>query len=94
VLVDGVPVLSCLALASIAKAARSKQWKGWRTAKLHPLQAAFADLGGAQCGYCRASDDGKGSARKIESRPREDQGSRNLCRCGYQQIESMGKALE
>src|SRR5580658_9239715 len=41
VLVDGRPVLSCLALGIAAEGH-----------KLHPLQAAFADLGAAQCGYC------------------------------------------
>jgi carbon-monoxide dehydrogenase small subunit len=47
------PILSCLALA-VAYAGRSIQTVEGMAGGggLHPLQAAFADLGAAQCGYC------------------------------------------
>ena len=53
VLVDGKPVLSCLALAAEMKGKRIETVEGMTDGNvLHPLQAAFADLGSAQCGYC------------------------------------------
>src|SRR5207245_351171 len=53
VLVEGVPVLSCLALALDFEGRAIETVEGLASnGKLHPLQAAFADLGGAQCGYC------------------------------------------
>src|SRR5688572_1799893 len=53
VLVDGEPQLSCLLLAveCAGRAVDTVEGLG-RGAELHPLQAAFADLGAAQCGYC------------------------------------------
>ena len=79
---------------SSAKARRIETIEGLAAgAELHPLQAAFADLGGSQCGYCTPGhdDDGEGPARQ-GSECRAASGSRrrlsgNLCRCtGYQQI--------
>src|ERR1700704_1728782 len=53
VLIDGSPVLSCLALGLECEGRAIETVEGLaRGAELHPLQAAFADLGGAQCGYC------------------------------------------
>ena len=53
VLVEGVPVLSCLALALDFEGRAIETVEGLANGgKLHPLQEAFADLGGAQCGYC------------------------------------------
>jgi carbon-monoxide dehydrogenase small subunit len=53
VLVDGKPVLSCLMLALEAEGARVTTVEGMAAGpELHPLQAAFADYGAAQCGYC------------------------------------------
>ena len=53
VLVDGTPVLSCLALAIAHREQRIDTVEGMaRGATLHPLQDAFAELGAAQCGYC------------------------------------------
>src|ERR1700686_1621177 len=53
VLVDGRPVLSCLALGVAAEGHEVATVEGMADGnKLHPLQAAFADLGAAQCGYC------------------------------------------
>jgi aerobic-type carbon monoxide dehydrogenase small subunit (CoxS/CutS family) len=53
VLVDGRPVLSCLVLAAEAEGAAIETVEGMQLGnELHPLQAAFADLGAAQCGYC------------------------------------------
>src|SRR5437763_14803594 len=53
VLLDGKPVLSCLALGLECEGARIATVEGLaRGPALSPLQAAFADLGAAQCGYC------------------------------------------
>src|SRR2546423_14894874 len=51
VLIDGVPQLSCLVLAAECEARAVETVEGLsRGAELHPLQAAFADLGAAQSG--------------------------------------------
>src|SRR4249919_2542178 len=57
VLVDGEPQLSCLVLALECGGRSIETVEGmaesWKSGtQLHPLQAAFADLGAAQCGYC------------------------------------------
>src|SRR5215469_17850360 len=53
VLVDGQPVLSCLVLGAAIEGHEIATVEGMAYGtKLHPLQAAFADLGAAQCGYC------------------------------------------
>jgi aerobic-type carbon monoxide dehydrogenase small subunit (CoxS/CutS family) len=53
VLVDGQPVLSCLALAAEMAGRAIETIEGLQQGnELHPLQSAFADLGAAQCGYC------------------------------------------
>jgi len=53
VLVDGLPVLSCLALPVELQGHEIKTVEGMATnGRLHPLQQAFAELGAAQCGYC------------------------------------------
>ena len=93
VLVDGVPVLSCLALALDCEGRSIETVEGLaRGSKLHPLQAAFADLGGAQCGYCTPGIlmTAKALLEKDPNPGRErirEAISGNLCRCtGYQQI--------
>ena len=53
VLVGGRPMLSCLLLGLEAEGAEVRTVEGMADGpRLHPLQAAFADLGAAQCGYC------------------------------------------
>ena len=53
VLVDGEPVLSCLALPVEMQGREIKTVEGMADgSRLHPLQQAFAELGAAQCGYC------------------------------------------
>ena len=53
VLVDGLPVLSCLALPVELQGREIKTVEGMaENGHLHPLQQAFAELGAAQCGYC------------------------------------------
>src|SRR5512144_3152946 len=53
VLVDGEPVLSCLALPVEMQGRDIKTVEGMADgSRLHPLQQAFAELGAAQCGYC------------------------------------------
>ena len=93
VLVDGRPVLSCLALAVEAEGRAIETVEGLQAGnRLHPLQAAFADLGAAQCGYCtpgflvtaKALLDANPNPTRDEIR---EALSGCLCRCtGYQQI--------
>ena len=93
VLIDGEPKLSCLVLALECEGKAIETVEGLaRGAQLHPLQAAFADLGGAQCGYCTPGILMTAKAllerEKNPSRARIKEAiSGNLCRCtGYQQI--------
>ncbi|MGH8741675.1 MAG: (2Fe-2S)-binding protein [Burkholderiales bacterium] len=93
VLVDGEPQLSCLVLAVECAGRSIDTVEGLgRGAELHPLQAAFADLGAAQCGYCTPGIlmTAKALLEREPSPSRErikEAISGNLCRCtGYQQI--------
>jgi carbon-monoxide dehydrogenase small subunit len=53
VLIDGQPVLSCLALPIELQGQKITTIEGLAVGnQLHPLQEAFADLGAAQCGFC------------------------------------------
>ena len=53
VLIDGRPVLSCLALGVAAEGHDVTTVEGMQEGtELHPLQQTFAELGAAQCGYC------------------------------------------
>jgi len=100
VLVDGVPVLSCLELAVQCEGRDIQTVEGLaQGTELHPLQAAFADLGGSQCGYCTSGMlmTAKALLDKEPAPSRErikEAISGNLCRCtGYNQIwESIEEA--
>jgi aerobic-type carbon monoxide dehydrogenase small subunit (CoxS/CutS family) len=105
VLVDGEPQLSCLLLALDCAGRKVETVEGLaRGAELHPLQAAFADLGAAQCGYCTPGllMTAKALLEREPNPSRErirEAVSGNLCRCtGYQQIfeaiEEAAKRLE
>src|SRR5712671_4987497 len=53
VLVDGRRVLSCMSLAVMQQGKRIRTIEGLeRDGKLHPLQAAFVEYDGFQCGFC------------------------------------------
>ncbi|MCC6611067.1 MAG: (2Fe-2S)-binding protein [Burkholderiales bacterium] len=93
VLLDGQPVLSCLTLALECEGRAVETIEGLaRGTELHPLQVAFADHGGSQCGYCTPgvimTAKGLLDAEPNPSRERIKEAlSGNLCRCtGYQQI--------
>jgi carbon-monoxide dehydrogenase small subunit len=102
VLLDGEPVLSCLELALECEGRHVETVEGLQQgSELHPLQAAFADLGGAQCGYCTPGIlmTAKALLEKEPNPSRErirEAISGNLCRCtGYQQItESIEEAAK
>ena len=93
VLIDGEPQLSCLVLGADCEGRAIDTVEGLaQGAELHPLQAAFADLGAAQCGYCTPGIlmTAKALLEKEPAPSRErikEAISGNLCRCtGYQQI--------
>ncbi|MGD2113779.1 MAG: (2Fe-2S)-binding protein [Acidobacteriota bacterium] len=93
VLVDGRPVLSCLVLAAEMDGRAIETVEGLQQDnRLHPLQAAFADLGAAQCGYCTPGIlmAAKALLGKNSSPTREEIQEAlagNLCRCtGYWKI--------
>lgn len=53
VLINGQPALSCLTLPIEVQGQEITTIEGLaENGQLHPLQAAFADLGAAQCGFC------------------------------------------
>lgn len=101
VLVDGVPSLSCVALAASYQSCEITTVEGLgRPGVLDPIQEGYAEMGGAQCGYCtpgfmiatKALLDRQPNPTMDEIR---EALSGNLCRCtGYMQIyESVKYAL-
>jgi len=93
VLLDGEPVLSCLVLALECEGRSVETVEGLASGtKLHPLQAAFADCGGSQCGYCTPGMLMTAKAlldhEPNPSRERIKEAiAGNICRCtGYNQI--------
>jgi len=93
VLVDGRPVLSCLVLAAEMAGREIETVEGLQLGNdLHPLQATFADLGAAQCGYCTPGILMTAKALLAENpEPTAPEISAalagNLCRCtGYHKI--------
>jgi aerobic-type carbon monoxide dehydrogenase small subunit (CoxS/CutS family) len=101
VILDGEPVLSCLVLGLACDGKDVITIEGIAAnGELHPLQEAFAKLGGSQCGYCTPGM--IITAKALLDRtahPTHDQIrealSGNLCRCtGYLQIfDSMEAAI-
>lgn len=93
VLFNGKPVKSCTVLAVQADGAEVRTVEGLaQNGKLHPVQEAFHEKHGLQCGYCTPGMM-MTSVALLERNPRptEDeirQGiSGNLCRCtGYTNI--------
>jgi len=102
VLVDGIPMLSCVTIASCYQEREITTVEGIApTGELEPVQQGFAESGGAQCGYCtpgfliatKALLDRNPNPPLEEIR---DALSSNLCRCtGYMQIyEAVKLAIE
>jgi carbon-monoxide dehydrogenase small subunit len=93
VLVDGRPVLSCLVMTAEMEGKSIETVEGLAEGnELHPLQAALADLGAAQCGYCTPGILMAAKALLAE-RPDAERAdieqalAGNLCRCtGYHKI--------
>ncbi|MEO0603534.1 MAG: (2Fe-2S)-binding protein [Myxococcota bacterium] len=91
--VDGVSVKSCAMLAAEADGAEVTTIEGLATnGELHPMQSAFREHHGLQCGFCTpgmimsAVDLVKGNPDPSEHEVREWLEG-NLCRCtGYQNI--------
>jgi aerobic-type carbon monoxide dehydrogenase small subunit (CoxS/CutS family) len=95
VLIDGRPVNSCSYLAVQADGREITTVEGLADgSELAPLQQAFLDAGGVQCGFCTPGMLISATALLREnSSPTEDEVrlalSGNLCRCtGYQKIVS------
>jgi aerobic-type carbon monoxide dehydrogenase small subunit (CoxS/CutS family) len=93
VLLDNKPVNSCSFLALQAEGRENRTVEGLAAGgRLHPLQRAFLDEGGVQCGFCTPGMLISAAALLEHTpRPTEEQVrlalSGNLCRCtGYQGI--------
>ncbi|WP_423822750.1 (2Fe-2S)-binding protein [Salinisphaera sp. SPP-AMP-43] len=89
VLVDGRRINSCLTLAASLDGANIETIEGVAEGpELHPVQAAFIEHDGFQCGYCTPGQImsaigliREGQAGTDPERVRENM-SGNLCRCG------------
>jgi carbon-monoxide dehydrogenase small subunit len=92
VLLDGVPVTSCLVLAASADGHEVVTVEGLLQAgRLHPFQEALVKHGGVQCGFCTPGIAVTGAAilARREAEPCEQARllSGNLCRCtGYTKV--------
>jgi xanthine dehydrogenase YagT iron-sulfur-binding subunit len=88
VLVDGKRVNSCLTLAIMTQGKAVTTIEGLAQGDaLHPMQQAFLDHDGFQCGYCTPGQIVSAVGFMNERRPTDDESVRewmsgNLCRCG------------
>jgi len=88
ILLDGQRVLSCLTLAVMHEGAQVTTIEGLaKGEELHPLQAAFIEHDGFQCGYCTPGQIMSGVGCIAEGHACSAQEIRfwmsgNICRCG------------
>jgi carbon-monoxide dehydrogenase small subunit len=102
VLVNGEPISSCLLLAMEADGQAVTTVEGLaRNGDLHPIQAAFIEKGGLQCGFCTSGMLLAAVALLQRSPQPDDREIRmalagNLCRCtGYTKIvEAVQRAAQ
>ncbi|GAB6908726.1 Carbon monoxide dehydrogenase small chain [Desulfosarcina cetonica] len=93
VILDGIPVNSCLVLAVQANGRKVETIEGLATEEgLHPVQDAFVEHGAIQCGFCSPGMI-MSAKHLLDKNPKPDEGeiraaiAGNLCRCtGYQKI--------
>ena len=93
ILVDGTPVKSCTMFGVQADGRSVKTVEGLaQDGQLHPIQAAFKEEHGLQCGFCTPAMMLTGAAL-LERNPQPDEEeirwaiSGNICRCtGYMNI--------
>jgi aerobic carbon-monoxide dehydrogenase small subunit len=100
ILLDGIPVRSCLLLAVEAEGSDITTIEGLSQGeKLHPVQDAFIEYHAIQCGFCSPGMILTASAfLEKNPNPTEDEIRRalsgNICRCtGYAKIINAVKAL-
>ncbi|MBI4334560.1 MAG: (2Fe-2S)-binding protein [Chloroflexi bacterium] len=95
VLIDGRPMLSCMILATDAEGTDILTIEGLAdpvTGNLHPIQQAFVEKSGMQCGVCTPGMILSAKALLDENHDPTEQDVRealagNLCRCGnYRRI--------
>ncbi|MCK1638620.1 (2Fe-2S)-binding protein [Bradyrhizobium sp. 157] len=88
VLVNGRRIVSCLTLAAMHEGAEIKTIEGLETnGELHPLQAAFVEHDGLQCGFCTPGQIMSGIGCIAEGHTGSPDEIRfwmsgNICRCG------------
>jgi carbon-monoxide dehydrogenase small subunit len=94
VLIDGNAVKACTILAAQANGSKITTIEGIAAAdgELHPMQAAFKDCHGLQCGFCTPGMV-MSAIDLVQRHPNADEATiraqleGNLCRCtGYQNI--------
>ena len=98
--VDGKAVKSCTALAVGCEGAEVATIEGLaKNGKLHPMQEAFREHHGLQCGFCTpgmimaAVDMVKRKGRKLDEATIRHELEGNICRCtGYHNIVAAVKA--
>jgi carbon-monoxide dehydrogenase small subunit len=93
VYLDGVLVCSCLVLAGQAEGSEVVTVEGIAEGeRLHPVQEAFVEAGGVQCGFCTpglivATHDLLARNPRPSDREIREALAGNLCRCtGYEKI--------
>ncbi|BCB74526.1 (2Fe-2S)-binding protein [Phytohabitans flavus] len=98
--VDGRRVLSCLTLAASVSGRRVTTIEGLADGgRLHPVQQAFVDCDGFQCGFCTPGQIMSAAALVTEGHTGSDHEIReymsgNICRCGaYPNIVAAVRAV-